>query len=206
MRGRCQDSDSVRTCSVGEVFEVQLGKMLNKEARESGAQYNYLGNKNIQKWELRLDQLESMHFSEADKKKFALRDGDLLMCEGGDAGRCCLWEGGGIDIYYQKAIHRIRSKCGSCSTKYAMYYLTHCKENGLLEEFVSKTSIAHLTREKLMSIPISFPSAEKQDEIVRRIDATRFLIDSLNHQIASSANVRTSLSLELLTGRNKVSI
>ena len=180
--------------------------MLNKEARESGIQCNYLGNKNVQRWELQLDQLESMHFSEADKKKFVLRDGDLLICEGGDAGRCCLWEGANTDIYYQKAIHRVRSKCGRCSTKYAMYYLTHCKENGLLEEFISRTSIAHLTREKLMSIPISFPCAEKQDEIVRKIDTTRSLIDSLNNKTRSAVNVKQSLSLDLLSGRKRVSV
>ena len=206
MRGNYHHSDLLSISVVGDVFEVQLGKMLNKEAKKSGTQFNYLGNKNIQRWQLCLDELESMHFSDAERRKFSLVDGDLLVCEGGDAGRCCLWEGGETHIYYQKAIHRLRSKDGSCSNKYAMFYLTHCKENGLLENFISRTSIAHLTREKLMSIPIAFPSKSKQEKIVRQIDSCRLVIESLKMQISSSYDVKRSLSSDLLSGRKRVSI
>ena len=34
--------------------------------------------------------------------------GDVLICEGGEPGRAAVWDNREADIYFQKAVHRVR--------------------------------------------------------------------------------------------------
>ena len=191
---------------IANLFEVQLGKMLNKEAKEHGHQFQYLGNKNIQQWNPDIRHLELMHFSEDEKRKFSLRSGDLLVCEGGDAGRCCIWEETDAEIYYQKAIHRMRPRSGECTPTFMMHYLAYCKSRNLLSDFISKTSISHLTREKLLEIPIAIPSREEQSSIVEKLESQRKLIAKLFSKSKILKDIKSAVSSDLLSGRKRVTI
>ena len=196
----------LKTLPIANLFEVQLGKMLNKEAKEHGHQFQYLGNKNIQQWNPDIRHLELMHFSEDEKRKFSLRSGDLLVCEGGDAGRCCIWEETDAEIYYQKAIHRMRPRSGECTPAFMMHYLAYCKSRNLLSDFISKTSISHLTREKLLEIPIAIPSLEEQSSIVEKLESQRKLIAKLFSKSNILKDIKSAVSSDLLSGRKRVSI
>jgi type I restriction enzyme, S subunit len=92
---------------IGELFDVQLGKMLNEKAKQ-GDLYPYLANFNVRWGTFDLTKLNMMHFNENEKRKFSLKYGDLLMCEGGEIGRCAVWNKLDENIYYQKALHRLR--------------------------------------------------------------------------------------------------
>ncbi len=61
--------------TVGNVFEVQLGKMLNKAAKEKGPQSPYLTNFNVRWGAFNINKLNSMFFSEKDREKFVLKAG-----------------------------------------------------------------------------------------------------------------------------------
>ncbi|MCP9783497.1 restriction endonuclease subunit S [Cyanobium sp. WKJ7-Wakatipu] len=196
----------LKTLPIANLFEVQLGKMLNKEAKEHGHQFQYLGNKNIQQWNPDIRHLELMHFSEDEKRKFSLRSGDLLVCEGGDAGRCCIWEETDAEIYYQKAIHRMRPRSGECTPTFMMHYLAYCKSRNLLSDFISKTSISHLTREKLLEIPIAIPSREEQSSIVEKLESQRKLIAKLFAKSKILKDIKSAVSSDLLSGRKRVSV
>jgi len=53
-------------------------------------------------------ELQLMDFDDRERQKFNLSVGDILVCEGGEVGRTCLWRGEVENCYYQKAIHRLR--------------------------------------------------------------------------------------------------
>ena len=46
-------------------------------------------------------------FAAKDREEFNLEDGDLLVCEGGEIGRCAVWHNQVDNCYFQKALHRV---------------------------------------------------------------------------------------------------
>ena len=54
----------------GEVFNIQLGKMLNKKARQGNNLQPYLANFNVQWGDFDLSEVQKMNFSDREMKKF----------------------------------------------------------------------------------------------------------------------------------------
>ncbi len=76
-----------------DAFDTQLGKMLSQKAHVGNDPKPYLRNKNVQWGRIDLSDMLQMDFSEREKKKFLLTQGDLLVCEGGEPGRAAIWNG-----------------------------------------------------------------------------------------------------------------
>ena len=170
---------------VGELFEVQLGKMLSPRARE-GEQFPYLANFNVQWGKFNLENVKSMHFTEGERAKYSLEQGDIVMCEGGEVGRCAIWNERSTNFYYQKALHRLRPKNKNAINPYFMcIYMEHVTANNGVTKIVGETSIAHLTREKLCALKIPCPSKDQQDEIVKTISTWDAVIEKTERLIAT---------------------
>lgn len=161
---------------VGDLFDVQLGKMLNKAASNGPDQREYLTNINVRWGGFDLTNLNRMHFSERDREKFRLVAGDLIVCEGGEVGRCAIWRGEHNNCYYQKALHRLRRRSPDILPEYTYQYFQFSAASGLFAEYSTRSSIAHLTREKLVQMPIPVPPLAEQiniAEILQTWDAAR---------------------------------
>ena len=149
----------------GELFDIQLGKMLNEKARK-GDTFSYLANFNVRWGKFDLLELNQMAFSDREKEKFTLQPNDLLMCEGGEIGRCAVWLEKGSKVFYQKALHRLRPIGEQMNSHFMYYYMHYLSAMGDLPKLVGETSIAHLTREKLVTLLIPVPARDTQDKIV----------------------------------------
>jgi type I restriction enzyme S subunit len=156
--------------AIGQLFDIQLGKMLNEKAK-TGPQFPYLANYNVRWGYFDLSQLNEMTFSDREKDKYTLQKGDLLMCEGGEIGRCAIWQSSDAEIYYQKALHRLRPKGKEALTEYLYFYMQFFASQGNLSRIVGETSIAHLTREKLLGLPMTYPSLSEQKAIAEMLSA-----------------------------------
>ncbi|BCG64455.1 MAG: type I restriction enzyme, S subunit [Methyloprofundus sp.] len=187
---------------VGNVFDVQLGKMLNKVAKEQFPQLQYLGNTNVKWGYFELSELKRMFFNDREKEKFTILDGDILMCEGGEVGRCAIWDSGEKDIFYQKALHRLRSK-GTIFPEYFQNYMKFIAETKLLDDFTTRTSIAHLTREKLLKLPIKAPPLQEQRKIAQIFSTWDKAISATEALVANSQQQKKSLMQQLLTGKKR---
>ena len=150
--------------AIGQLFDIQLGKMLNEKAK-TGPQFPYLANYNVRWGYFDLSQLNEMTFSDREKDKYKLQKGDLLMCEGGEIGRCAIWQRSDVEIYYQKALHRVRPKGKEALIEYLYFYMQFFASQGKLSRTVGVTSIAHLTREILLGQTITYPSLTEQKAI-----------------------------------------
>ncbi|MFV8413398.1 restriction endonuclease subunit S [Vibrio owensii] len=189
--------------TVGHLFEVQLGKMLNKIAKEKYPQYQYLGNSDVRWGYFNLSDLKSMYFNEREMDKFTLKDGDVLMCEGGEVGRCAVWNGGETSIYYQKALHRLRGK-GGIVPEYFQFYMSFINGTKLLDDFSTKTSIAHLTREKLLELPVKTPPLTEQRKIAQILSTWDKAIATTEKLIDASKQQKKALMQQLLTGKKRL--
>ena len=188
---------------VGRVFSIQLGKMLSKESKTGEDPFPYVGNKNVQ-WE-RIDSnaVEWMDFSPGEREKFMLAPGDILVCEGGEVGRSCVWQGEISDCFYQKAVHRLRPK-ERYNAKLFPKFMRWAIARGILSDFTSQTSISHLTKEKLEALPMTIQSEEEQARICRFFDCVDEAVLTAENQLGKLTALKTALMQDLLTGKVSV--
>ena len=117
---------------LGEIYEVQLGKMLSPKARQGKNPRPYLTNRNVRWGKFDLSDLPTMDFDRREIEKFQLRPGDLLVCEGGDTGRAAVWLGEIADCYYQKALHRLRPIDENAISEFMLAVLMSYATKGIL--------------------------------------------------------------------------
>lgn len=96
---------------IDELAKTRLGKMLDK-AKNKGTPVRYLRNINVSWFDFDLSDIKKMRFEDSELEEFALRHGDVLICEGGYPGRAAVWDERESNIYFQKAIHRVRFQNG----------------------------------------------------------------------------------------------
>jgi type I restriction enzyme, S subunit len=155
---------------VDERFALQLGKMSSKNAREGREQTSYIKNNNVLWDRFVLEDLPQMSFSDVERRKFSLRPGDLLVCEGGEIGRSAIWVDVDRQIVYQKALHRLRPRDSDVSPRFFLHYLRYCAAAGVLEKIATGTTILHLPQERLGALRLPFPDIEAQVSIVDELD------------------------------------
>ena len=159
-------------------FDVVLGKMLQSEQRDPlETEEPYLRSANV-KWEgVDTTDIKKMWFSPREKRELILQSGDLVVNEGGDVGRCAIWDGAIKECYYQNAINRVRAKYHS-STRYLYYWLYNLKATGFVDAVVGRITIAHLTAEKLEALPWPDVPPYEQERIAAYLDASCTAIDA----------------------------
>jgi type I restriction enzyme S subunit len=147
-----------------ELFNSRLGKMLDAKKQTGGTKFKYLGNSNLQWFRYNLNNLSEMEFADNEIEKFELKKGDILICEGGEVGRCAIWNNEMPNVYFQKAIHRARAISNNITSEYTVMLFWFLAKFGGLNDYVTAATIAHLTGEKLKLIPIPVPPIELQNK------------------------------------------
>jgi len=184
----------------GEATESRLGKMLDKSKESGDAQYPYLGNANVQWGRFDLAALKTMDFSSDDRVEFALRPGDLLVCEGGEVGRSAIWQEADADIYFQKAIHRVRVDADVLTPEYLYYYMRNMAARGGFARLTSSSTIAHLTGVKLRRLPLPLPPLELQTDFADVLSAAKVQRRNLEEHLTELDALFASLQSRAFRG------
>ena len=87
--------------AVSHQYEVLLGKMLNEDATRGDHLRPYLRNTNVQWDRIETSDLSEMDFPADKARRYALRSGDLMVCEGGEPGRAAIWDRSIREMYYR---------------------------------------------------------------------------------------------------------
>lgn len=177
-----------RFSSVGE---QRLGKMLDS-ARNSGKLRPYLRNTNVQWSRFELEDVKLMRIGDDEVDEYRLRNGDLMICEGGEPGRCAIWRSQAPDMYFQKALHRVRPR-PSVRPEYLAICLQHDATTGVLASLFTGATIKHLTGRALAEYAIPIPPLAEQQRIVAKVNELMALVDQLESQITASEEAGTKL-------------
>ena len=164
----------------GCISQSRLGKMLDKE-KNSGKPRRYLRNINVRWLSFDLDDLLEMRIEDYETDKYSICKGDLVICEGGEPGRCAVWSND-EDIFYQKALHRVRFIDGS-NPHFYMYYFWYAAQTGQLKPYFTGTGIKHLTGQSLVKVPVPTATPDLQNKIVSEIDARMSACDSIEKTV-----------------------
>jgi type I restriction enzyme S subunit len=145
------------------LFAVQQGKQVSKKNRVGENQRPFLRTKNLFWGGLHLSDLDQMHFTEAEEQRFALKSGDLLICEGGDIGRTAIWREGPVRCYYQNHLHRARLRDEGADSPFVLYWLWYAFEVGSVYFGRGNvTTIPNLSQSKLCELPLPVPPLAEQ--------------------------------------------
>jgi type I restriction enzyme S subunit len=172
---------------IDDLGELRLGKMLDK-SKNLGIPVQYLRNLNVRWFRFQLEDVLSLLASPDEIEKLSIVDGDLLVCEGGEPGRCAVWRGGANDFVYQKALHRFRSH-GGIVPEILMYMLRHHSETGALSDSFTGTTIKHLTRESLARLSVAVPPLNEQRRIAAKLDTTLAAVDACRQRLDGVAAI-----------------
>ena len=176
-------SDNRQMIPFGRITEARLGKMLDKE-KNTGKLQRYLRNINVRWFEFDLSDLLEMRIEADEQEKYSITNGDLVICEGGEPGRCAVWENEET-IFYQKALHRVRFTDGS-NPKYYMYYLWLINKSGALSKYFTGTGIKHLTGQSLTKVLVPQTELSQQDKTVEYIENQFYTFDRIEETINQS--------------------
>ena len=145
--------------------ESSLGKMLDK-MKNKGMEHPYLGNSNVRWGHFDLTDLSEMKFEDSESDRYGIKNGDLIICEGGEPGRCAIWKEYVPDMKIQKALHRVRPK-PTLNNYYLYYWFLYSGSRGTLEPYFTGTTIKHLTGKALKDLEIQLPPLVYQEYVAK---------------------------------------
>lgn len=184
---------------VSYFYEVQLGKMLQPQKKsETDTKEKYLCAANVGKNSLSLDTLKTMWFSQTEKHQFNLKEGDLLVVEGGDVASCAIIETPVRNLFFQNALHRVRPLHNE-SVAFLRYWLMAAKSYGYIDLICNKATIAHFSKEKFIALPIPVIPQDIQSKIVSFLDLECKQIDDLLSKSRSSIEEYKKLKQAVIT-------
>lgn len=140
-----------------------LGKMLD-EKKNKGVFEPYLANINVRWGGFDFSNLNQMRFEKSEQDRYGLKYGDLVICEGGEPGRCAIWKDEMLGMKIQKALHRVRIN-SNYSNNFVYYRLLLAGRNGELNKHFIGSTIKHLTGVGLKQVEFSYPSFKYQQKI-----------------------------------------
>ena len=154
-------------CKFQDIANSELGKTMNK-ASDKGGEVPYLCSINVYWDKVDLSNVKVAPFSIAEKEKYLLQKGDLLICEGGEVGRCAIWSNDKT-MYYQNALHRVRFY-GDISSKFIQNVIRSYKTMGIIDKNSKGMTIKHFTKTALNSLYVPLPPFQEQQRIVAQIE------------------------------------
>ena len=194
---------------VGLHFDIVLGKMLcsapvddnyTLESYYCAADVHFEGLSNGKK--------KKMWFSPDEKEQYCVKNGDLLVVEGGaGAGGCAIAVSTDVPIYIQNSIMIVRSK-GISNIRYLRYLLECLVKKGYIDVVCNKATIPHFTKDKLANVPFIVFSQSEQEEIAEYLNEKCAGIDALiakkQQYLIEIENYKKSLIYEYVTGKKEV--
>lgn len=183
--------------------ECVLGKMLDKQ-KNIGTERPYLGNINVRWGRFDLDDLKTMRIEDSEVERYSLIADDLVICEGGEPGRCAIWPKSSNQVFIQKALHRVRFTA-SYSSKFAFYYFTYAVPLERVIKLFTGTTIKHLTGAGLKKMQLPVCSINEQQEIVNQLEEKLSNVEKLEidieGQIAKAETLRQSILKKAFSGQ-----
>lgn len=189
------------------IADVVLGKMICNENKGGMFLKPYLKSKNIQWLNVDISSVDEMWFTEKEMSIYKLKKDDLILSEGGEVGKTCIWNDELAECYIQNSAHKV-SFNETYNPWYFLYQFFTLGKQGQFDRIVNRVSIGHLTKDKLINTSLIVPPLDEQSLIVKYIESIEKLILSnielYEQQIESLKEYKTVLINEAVTGKIKV--
>ena len=190
-------------------YELILGKMLCVTSNnEANVRLPYVCAANVHFEGVALSDLKEMWFSTIEVKQYAIREGDLLVVEGGaGAGGAAICPRIEAAVGIQNSIILVRNK--NCrDNRYLRYLLEALVKNGYVDFVCNKATIPHFTKDKLGNVPLPLPPLLEQQAIAAYLDDKCGAIDAAVAEAKKGIEEykawKKSLIFEVVTGKRRI--
>ena len=192
---------------VKHVANVVLGKMICNQNMGSMELKPYLKSKNIQWLKVDISSVDEMWFTKQEMEQYRLKKNDLVLSEGGEVGKTCIWNDELPECYIQNSAHKVTLHSESNPFFY-LYLFSHIGKQGGFDSIINRVSIGHLTKDKLLNIEVVKPILKEQTAIVAHIETQSVKIDQTialqKTQIEKLKEYKATLIDSAVTGKINV--
>jgi type I restriction enzyme S subunit len=179
----------------GEIALHNSGKTLDR-GRNFGTLHDYITTSNLYWGCFDLGNVRQMPIREEELERCSAQKGDLLICEGGEAGRAAVWFYE-KEICFQNHIHRARFFCG-IDPYYAYRFFEKLNATGEINQHRKGVGISNMSGKALASIIFPLPPIAEQRRIVAKVDELMALCDRLESQHTNAVDTHEKLVSHLL--------
>ena len=192
-------SAGVSFARIGELASTNLGKMLDAK-KATGEMTPYLANINVRWGHFDLENLKSVPLTTEEQARLTMQSGDIIVCEGGEPGRCAVWDRDNSNIAYQKALHRVRVHDPQrLRPEYLALMLRETIQSGRADRLFTGTTIKHLPQEKLRLIEVPVPEPSTQVSALRELQEVAESGDRLAAALQTASSRSGDLRRAVLT-------
>ena len=188
---------------------ITLGKVYPSEIKL--VEYPYLRVANVQGSYVDLTDVAMIKVTEEEAIKYRLKDGELLMTEGGDRdklGRGTVWHAQIDPCLHQNHVFALRT-----NEKLLAEYVSYLSASFVGRDYFDVTAnqsvhLASTNSTTIMNFTIPYPSTEEQKEIVDYLDDKTAQIDQMISEkmnlLSELDSYKKSLIYEYVTGKKEV--
>lgn len=163
----------MKTVPLVEIAEVRLGRQRSPKNHSGPQERKYLRAANVGWDGLKLDDIKTMNFTDAEMETYKLRPGDLLLNEASgspnEVGKPAIWMGEIEECAFQNTLLRVRPT-PQVDFRYLYFYLRQQAAVGAFARGSRGAAIHHLGREALCNWPIPLPTFDEQRRIAAILD------------------------------------
>jgi restriction endonuclease S subunit len=194
---------------VAEFGDVLLGRQRSPAHEAGNYQTPYLRVANVFDGWVDYSNVSSMNFTPAERERYGLLPGDLLLNEGQSlelVGRCAVYGGDPKSHCFQNTLVRYRCHPDVYPTFAYLQFKHYLHTRRFIAIAKQTTSIAHLGAARFAGMETAFPSLEEQIRISEIYSAGRERLNLERRQLAGMRAVKRGLMEDLLTGRVRVEV
>jgi type I restriction enzyme S subunit len=179
---------------------VTLGRKLGDRKTVS---LPYLRVANVKRGDVDLSVLKEVSIGEGEIERYALRNDDILMTEGGDwdkVGRAAIWRGQIPVCLHQNHVFRARLRSVEFSPTWFERYFNSPEGRSYFESSAKQTTnLASINMRQVRGCPVPVPPLAEQRRIVARVEELMGLVDQLERLLVESRERGVKL-MEALVG------
>jgi type I restriction enzyme S subunit len=168
--------DSWAWVRFGSVAMHNSGKALDS-MRNSGHPRDYITTSNLYWGRFDLSNVKRMLIRDEEMAKCTAKKNDLLICEGGEAGRAAVWTAD-AEVCFQNHIHRARFY-REINPFFIYRFFEKLNATGEINAHRKGIGISNLSSKALAMIAMPLPPLEEQTRIVAKVDELMALCEQL---------------------------
>jgi len=197
--------DDWKAVAIGKAGQVIGGRQ--RSPNRDGELCKYLRVANVFDGFINTDDILEMPFLPAEKERFLLKNGDILLNEGQSlelVGRSAIYRDNPENCCFQNTLVRFRAGPDTHPEFTQLVFQQYLRTGVFAGIALQTTSIAHLGSGRLATLKMPLPPMPEQRAIAGALSDVDALIGALDQLIAKKRDLKQAVMQQLLTGQTRL--